>query len=230
MKFDIYIFDLDGTLLNLGNIGVYADQILQKTLSRLNAPVIPGENERRQFWGSGNNYIDILNKWGVSKAQDFWEHYDKVDFKQRKILFKQKKIALFDGVEEVLEKLYTHNDGKNIAIVTNTSDYVVEFFLKKFNIASFFQEVFSMGLKNDQQFAKPSPRGILSILEKFQYDQDIHRALMIGDSYSDIKAAKKANISACLVKRNIMRHDPGTIKRDFQPDYIIERLDEILEL
>ena len=141
MKFDIYIFDLDGTLLNLGNIGVYADQILQKTLSRLNAPVIPGENERRQFWGSGNNYIDILNKWGVSKAQDFWEHYDKVDFKQRKILFKQKKIALFDGVEDVLEKLYTHNDGKNIAIVTNTSDYVVEFFLKKFNIASFFQEV-----------------------------------------------------------------------------------------
>ena len=230
MKFDIYIFDLDGTLLNLGNIGVHADQILQKTLIRLNAPIIPDMNERRQFWGSGNNYIDILNNWGVSKAQDFWEQYDKVDFKQRKILLNQNKIALYDDVEIVLERIYKDKDKKKIAIVTNTANYVVDYILKKFNIASYFQEIFSMGFKDDQEFAKPSPRGILSVLEKFGYEQNIHRALMIGDSISDIRAAKKANISACLVKRDTMRYNIDTTEWDFQPDYIIERLDKILEL
>ena len=222
MNFDIYIFDLDGTLLNLGNIGFYADKILEKTLNILKAPVIPDKDERRQFWGSGDNYIEVLNKWGVSKAQNFWEQYDKVDFKQ-------KKLSLFDDVEFVLKEIYTHKEGKNIAIVTNTANYVVDFILKKFNIASYFQEIFSMGFEGDQEFAKPSPRGVLSVLEKFHYDQKIHRALMIGDSISDIRAAKKANISACLIKRDASRYERETFDWDFQPDYIIERLDKLLK-
>ena len=230
MTFDIYIFDLDGTLLNLGNIGVYADQILKKTLNRLNAPVIPDKNERRQFWGSGNNYIDILNNWGVSKAQKFWRQYDKVDFNQRKALYNQKKIALFDDVKTILERIYNHKDGKKIAIVTNTANYVVDYILKKFDIAPFFQEIFSMGFKNDQKSAKPSPSGIFSILESFHYDPNVHKALMIGDSISDIIAAKKANIFACLIKRDKMRYEKGFNSWKFQPDYIIERLDELLKL
>jgi len=230
MKFDIYIFDLDGTLLNLGNIGLYADQILTETLIILKTPVIPDKNERHQFWGSGDNFIEVLNKWGVPKPSNFWKQYDKVDFKHRKVLYNQNKIALFDDVEIVLEKIYKDKDKKKVAIVTNTANYVADYILKKFNIASYFQEIFSMGFKDDQEFAKPSPRGILSVLEKFGYEQNIHRALMIGDSISDIRAAKKANISACLVKRDTMRYKIDTTEWDFQPDYIIERLDKILEL
>ena len=33
MKFDLYLFDLDGTLLNLGNTGAYADKILENAHS-----------------------------------------------------------------------------------------------------------------------------------------------------------------------------------------------------
>ena len=91
MKFKFYLFDLDGTLLNLGNIGAYADQILVKTLNELKAPKIPERDERYKFWSPGNNYIELLHKWGVSKAQKFWRRYDKVDFNQRKALYSQKK-------------------------------------------------------------------------------------------------------------------------------------------
>ena len=52
---------------------------------------------------------------------------------------------------------------------------------------------------------------------------------MIGDSISDIFAAKKANIFACLIKRDRMRYEKGFNSWKFQPDYIIERLDELLE-
>jgi phosphoglycolate phosphatase-like HAD superfamily hydrolase len=87
-----------------------------------------------------------------------------------------------------------------------------------------------MGFEGDQEFAKPSPHGVLSVLENFNYDRNIHRALMIGDSISDIRAAKKAHISACLIKREKLRYDIDTSRWDFQPDYIIESLDKILEL
>ncbi|MFX1426139.1 MAG: HAD family hydrolase [Promethearchaeota archaeon] len=230
MKFDIYIFDLDGTLLNLGDMRSYVDLILQKTLKKLKAPNIPEKNERSQFWGSGDKYIELLSKWGVLKPQKFWKQYDKVDFKHRRILVPQNKIALFDDVKNVLDKIYNHKDGKKLAIVSNTSDYVVEYILEKFNISSFFQDFFSMGFKIDEEFAKPSPHGILSILKKLHYDQDTHRAIMIGDSMSDIIAAKRANISACLIKRNTLRHRKRINEWEFQPDYIIEGLDEILKL
>jgi phosphoglycolate phosphatase len=248
MEFDIFLFDLDGTLLNLGDIGSYADRILQKTLIILGAPDIPEKNERHQFWGSGDKYIELLSKWGILKPQEsgdkyiellskwgilkpqeFWRKYDKVDFKHRKILVPQKKIALYDDVKTVLDKIYNHKDGKKLAIVTNTAYYIVDYILKKFNISSFFQEFFSMGFKNDQKYAKPSPHGVLSILRKLKYDQKTHRAIMIGDSKSDVVAAKRANISACLIKRDAMRHRKGTDEWEFQPDYIIERLDEILK-
>jgi len=229
MKFKYYLFDLDGTLLNLGNIGAYADQILVKTLNVLKALKIPNKDERHKFWSAEENYLELLNAWGVSKAQNFWREYDKVDFKQRKALYNQKKIALFNDVKPVLEKIYNHNDGKKIAIVTNTANYVVDFILKKFNIAPFFQDIFSMGFEDDQKFAKPSPRGIFSILEKFHYNPNVHKALMIGDSISDIIAAKKAKIFACLIKRDRGRHEKGFNSWKFQPDYIIERLDELLE-
>lgn len=229
MKFEFYLFDLDGTLLNLGNIGAYADHILVKTLDELKAPKIPDKDERRKFWSAGDNYLELLNKWGVSKAHTFWKQYDKVDFNQRKALYTQKKIALFDDAKPVLERIYNHKDGKKLAIVTNTANYVVDYILKKYDIAPFFQEIFSMGFKDDQKFAKPSPSGIISILENLHYDPKVHNALMIGDSISDIIAAKKANIFACLIKRDRMRYEKGFDSWKFQPDYIIERLDELLE-
>ncbi|MFX0080887.1 MAG: HAD family hydrolase [Candidatus Hodarchaeota archaeon] len=230
MKFDFYLFDLDGTLLNLGNIGAYVDQIFVKTLKKLKVPKTPDKDERLKFWSVGDNYLELLNTWGASKAQTFWKQFDKVDFKQRKALFNEKKLALFDDVKLVLERIHNHKDGKKMGIVTNTANYVVDYVLKKFNIAPFFQEIFSMGFKNDQKSAKPSPSGILSILKKFQYDQNIHKALMIGDSIADILAAKKANISACLITRGTLRYQKEINGWEFQPDYIIERLDKILKL
>jgi HAD superfamily hydrolase (TIGR01549 family) len=230
MKFNFYLFDLDGTLLDLGNIGAYANQIFVETLKELKTPKIPDKEEMYKFWSAGDKYIEVLNKWGVPNAKDFWEYYDKVDFKQREILFNQKRITLFEDVKSVLERIHSQKDGKRLGIVTNTADYVVDYILKKFKIAHYFQDIFSMGVKIDQKFAKPSPSGIISILEKFNYDAGIHKALMIGDSMSDVFAAKKANIFACLIKRDKKRFEQGFNSWKFQPDYIIDRLDEILEL
>ncbi|MHA2123267.1 MAG: hypothetical protein ACW990_18875, partial [Promethearchaeota archaeon] len=102
MIFNFYLFDLDGTLLNLGNMSAYADKILISTLNRLNASRLPEKDQRNEFWSSGNNFIAVLKKWGIKTPDSFWEHYDKIDFEHRKVLIKEKKIHLFNDVDFVL--------------------------------------------------------------------------------------------------------------------------------
>ena len=228
MTFKFYLFDLDGTLLNLGNIRAYADQIFTKTLTILKAPNIPNREEKLKFWLAGKDYIKVLNKWGISKPQNFWNVYDKVDFEHRKVLIDQKKVGLFNEVKDILKKIY--ETANKLAIITNTAGYVVEYVLKKFNISKFFQEIFGMGPGIDEKFAKPSPKGVLSILDKFKYNPKESKAILVGDSKLDIIAAKKANIYACLIRRDRATRNKDYNEWNIQPDFIIERLDELLHL
>jgi phosphoglycolate phosphatase len=227
MKFDFYLFDLDGTLLNLGNIGAYADQILVETLRKLGVYKVPNIDERKVLWHSGRNFQQVLNKWGLSESLNFWKYFDETDFEKRKILLKNEKITLYDDVNTVLKIIYNHKEKKKLAICTNTANYIADYFLKHFKISKYFHEIYSMEY-NNQEFAKPSPRGILIILENLRFNSQKHKALMIGDSINDIKAAKAANISSCLINN---RKDSERYKNwIIQPDYIVEHLYELIDL
>jgi len=229
MKFDCYIFDLDGTLLDLGNIGVYADQILVETLKKLGVKRIPSKIERRELWFSGGHFQPILKKWGLLESKGFWKCYDKTDFEKRKVLLANDELSLYKDAESLLEHIYNHKENKKLAICTNTADYIVDYFLKHFKIDNYFQDVFSMG-GNNQEFAKPSPKGILKILEKFKFNSRKNNAIMIGDSINDIKAAQAANISSCLIN-HLKRNENELFKQwGIQPDYIIGKLSDLVNL
>lgn len=231
MKFDFYLFDLDGTLLHLGNIGAYAEEILVETLNRLKAKYPPSSNERFKLWSSKEGYLKVLEGWGVEEPQKFWKFFDEIDFEKRKTLIKKKKILLFQDVRIVLKKIYRHKERKKMAIVTNTAYYICEFILNRFNISKFFNETFSLGYyDNDQELAKPSPNGILTILDKFEYDPKVSKAIFIGDSKLDIIAAKKAGIYACLIRREITSRNKQYKKWEIQPDFVIEGLYELFYL
>jgi len=231
MEFDFYLFDLDGTLLHLGNIGTYVDQILRKTFSRLEASNPPIGDEKYKLWSPKVDFFDVLKEWGVKKPENFWKFFDEIDFKKRKILIKKKKAFLYQDVKYVLDKIYHHKDSKKLAIVTNTAYYICEYILNKFNIGKFFHEIFSLGYyDNDQEFAKPSEKGILTLLDKFKYDPKVSKAILVGDSKFDIIAAKKANIHACLIIRDKDPRNRHYKKWDIQPDSVIEGLEELLYL
>ena len=121
MKYDTYLFDLDGTLLDLGNIGNYADRILIETLKKLKVEKIPSRSERRELWFSGGNFQKILNNWGILHEDNFWENYDKTDFEIRKNLLKKSEISLFKDVKEVLEFIHNYKEHKNLAIWYSSS-------------------------------------------------------------------------------------------------------------
>lgn len=229
MKYDTYVFDLDGTLLDLGNIGTYADRILVETLKKLKVDRIPSRSERRELRFSGGDFQKVLKNWGILFEDNFWKNYDKTDFEIRKILLKNGEISLYKDVVDVLELIHNHKENKYLAICTNTADYIVDYFLKYFKINHYFNEVFSMGDAN-QALAKPSPKGILTLLKKLDFDFEKQTAIMVGDSLHDIKAAKEARIASCLINRwkknGIMRYKQWKI----QPDYVIDHLHELIDL
>lgn len=227
MNFDFYLFDLDGTLLNLGDIGTYADKILVEVLKRLNITNVPDKDERKTFWFNLENHINVLDNWGASNPKNFWKFFDEIDFEKRKILLAKKELSLFNDAIETLERISNHIDNKKMAIVTNTIDDIVKYFLNAFNISGYFQEIFSLGFKNDQNSAKPSPDGILTILKKFNYKSKVHKAIMIGDSIFDIMAAKRAKISSCLIRRDVEKNYKDW---ETQPDYVIKSLNELFNL
>ncbi len=231
MRFDFYLFDLDGTLLHLGNIGAYVDQILIETFIRLEASNPPKKNEKYKLWSPEEDFFDVLEEWGVKNPQNFWKVFDEIDFKLRKKLIENEQAFLYKDVYNILEKIYHHKYNKKLAIVSNTAYYIVEFILKKFGIINFFHETFSLGYyNNDQELAKPSPKGVLTILDKFKYDPKESKAILVGDSKFDIIAAKKADIYACLIRREINNQNKNYNKWDIQPDFVIKGLDELVHL
>ena len=231
MRFNFYLFDLDGTLLHLGNIGAYADQILVETLERLKANYPQNRNERYKLWLSEETFFNVLQEWDVKNPQEFSKVYDEIDIERRKSLIEKNEIYLYSDVKTVLEKIYNHKDNKKLAIISNAAYYIVEYVLEKFNISHYFHESFGLGYyDNDQELAKPSPKGVLKILKKFNYDSKESKAILVGDSMLDVIAAKKANIYACLIRRDVNTPKRHYKQRDIKPDFIIESLEELLNL
>ena len=226
MKYSYFLFDLDNCLLYIPNSKDYFDNILLETLKLCLTKHVPERSERNKFWFSGNSYIDYLKKWGANNFHDFWKYFDEIDFEYRKILVQKNEILLFDDVKSVLEKIY--NENKKLAIISNSADYIVDFIVKKFNINKYFNYFFGLSFDKDQSIAKPSPLGVLSVLEKLKYDPKKEKAIMVGDSIVDVYAAKKANISACLIRRDKNKYPDGYGAWEYNPDYVIEQLNEIL--
>lgn len=228
MNFDYYLFDLDNSLLEIPNPSKYFDDVLVESIKSLSAQAIPAFEERYKFWFSGDNYIKLLKSWGVSDINNFWKKFDEIDFLNRKVLRESNNLQLFRDVRPVIEKIYEAD--KKTAIVSNTADYIIDYILNEFEITHLFHEKFGLGFDKDQEVAKPSPEGILRVLNRLGYTSNKTPAIMIGDSFVDIFAAKKANIISCLIRRDPHKYPEGYDKWDHKPDYIIENLEELLHL
>jgi len=230
MRFNPYLFDLDNSLLYIPDPPQYFDNILVETLKSFWIKQIPSREERNKFWNSGEHYIDLLDKWGI-KLKDgelFWRRFDAKDFEKRKILIANNKITLFSDALDVLKKLKAA--GKKLALVTNTAKYIVDYVVEKFKLNDYFHDIFALGYGKEQEIAKPSPEGINLILKNLGFNQKKFSAIMIGDSKLDIIAAKRANIHACLLKRNLWKYSEAVDSWEYQPDFVIENLEEIFTL
>jgi HAD superfamily hydrolase (TIGR01549 family) len=227
MIWDYFLFDLDNSLLYIPEPSEYFDNILSKTIRKFSGENIPSREERNKFWLSGSDYVKLLRNWGVDDQELFWNYFDEIDFNIRKKYIASKKIHLYDDVVYVLNTLKRKNN-KKLAIVSNTADYIIDYVLEEFNLKSFFEIIFGLGSNTTQEMAKPSSDGIKFVLNSMDYSNGNKKAIMIGDSIVDVFAAKRANIDACLLTRDLNKYPEGYDKWEYKPDFVIKKLDEII--
>lgn len=229
MPFTCFLFDLDNTLLHIPNRGHYFDNVLIETLKSLEIRNIPDIAKRNAFWSSGQEYIRVLKEWDAKNPQSFWKNFDDIDFRNRKRLIKENKLNLYHDVINTLDALRNKN-GSKLALISNASHYIVDYIIERFEISHYFHGTFGLGFNKDEEIAKPSPNGILRLLKEIEHDSPNADILMVGDSYVDVYAAKRAGITACLIRRDPDRYKNQIHKWDHKPDFIIENLDEILKI
>lgn len=236
MNFNYILFDLDNCLVEIPNIGNYFDELLVETLNEYNVKRIPEFNERKQIWIIGKLYINLLESWGIENHQKFWEVLDLKDFRQRKKLIHDGKIMLFEDVLQVLKELSRLN--KKMGIISNTPENIIEYQLKHFKIKKYFDIV--VGLGEDQTICKPEPTGINIALKYFLETEQNKReksikniqseTIMIGDSIVDIISANRAKVKSCLILRKKHYYTEEIKSWEYQPNFIINQLDEILKI
>ncbi len=171
------IFDIDGTIaqtnqLILESFNFITSKYLNKKflfeeITKMFGP--PEEVAIKNLLG--DKYSDVV-------FEEFLEFYKK----------NHKEFAcLYPGIKEILD--YLKNQNIILGIFTGKGKFSTLITLKELEIINYFDMIVT---GNDVINHKPAGEGINKILNYFEVDRN--NSIMIGDSISDIKAAKEAKI------------------------------------
>lgn len=185
MKYDTYIFDLDGTLLNtLNDLAASCNYALRT----FNMPEHCVDDVRR-FVGNG---VKLLMTRAIPNGQDnpqFEECY--ATFRKHYMKHSLDTTAPYPGIMEMIKKL--NEAHKNIAVVSNkfyaaTQDLIKHFFGEEIKVA--------IGERPDIH-KKPAPDTVNEALRQLGVSRDT--AVYIGDSDVDIDTAKNSGMPCISV-------------------------------
>lgn len=187
-KFDVCIFDLDGTLINsLADLGDCTNEALQ--LHSL--PTHPLKNYK-QYVGNG---VKNLIKTAMGEAANYDKLFASV-YKAFCILYDEKcleKTTPYIGICEMIKEL-KEKDVK-LCILSNKTDNFVERIVSALFDKSDFDLIWG---KKSEYPVKPAPDSLLAILKTLDCSTD--RCLYVGDSNVDVATAKNAGVEFCGVE------------------------------
>lgn len=186
MKYETFIFDLDGTLLDtLADLASAVNYALEK-----NGYPLRSVDEVREFIGNG--VVNLMER-AIGLPKESVENFEKTfsDFKRYYGENCMVQTKLYDGIEKVL--LAVKNKGKKCAIVSNKADFAV----KLLNEA-YFKGLIGVAIGENEAAGirkKPSPDSVLLALKELGVGKE--NAVYVGDSEVDIQTAKNAGLP-CL--------------------------------
>ena len=215
MQVRCVIFDLDGTLVESApDIQASINLMLQE----LNLPSISLQ-QARDWMGNGADQLIMRALTPKVDDEPDVNLFDKArelfrDFYDQKLC---EESYIFPGAIEGLNALYNH--GITMAVVTNKPRRFTPPLLKALELESYFKFVIC---GDDLPVKKPNPQAILNILSESNLAPK--QAILVGDSASDINAAKAANIKSFCVNYG---YHQGKGVDALGADYIIHSIAEI---
>jgi len=173
------IFDHDGTLINS------LPQVVQSTLEILEQFSFPAlseteirhsmvlaTTERMAFSAGQPENLEL----GARMAERWFERADQLALE---------KTEVYEGIHHLVREL--HQSGLKLAVLSNNRGSTVRKILSNRQLIEYFPLVYG---EEDVPETKPQPHGVQAILRA--WDVAPEQVLFIGDSASDIGAAKSA--------------------------------------
>ncbi len=179
-RFDLLIFDWDGTLMD--SAGVIA-ACIQAACADMNLPV-PSRAAASHVIGLGLREALAHLHPGLPEA----DHPRLADHYRRHFLGQDHEIPLFEGARELLEEL--HASGHQLAVATGKARRGLDRAFTHTGLERFFHA----SRTADETFSKPHPAMIEELLDELRVAPE--RALMIGDTSHDLEMARNAGISS----------------------------------
>ena len=204
---ELYIFDLDGTLLDSGkDIALAANYAFEK----LNLKTFSEEEIISKVGYGAKKLIEDLIPEYPQEIKDKALEYYKEFYYSNPVIYSK----LYDGAEETLKKLKELS--KKVAVVTNKYEALSTEILKKLNVIDYIDLVVGADTTSEK---KPHPLPVFYTLEKLKSDKD--KSIIIGDSETDVLTGKNAGIKTALVLQGYGNKD---LALSLNPDYVLDSL------
>jgi len=215
---EMVLIDVDGTLVDsVPDLAWCVDAMMRE----LDLPE-RGEDRVRHWVGNG---VDRLVQRALMNQLD--GEYDETLYDKALPIFRafyaentSKRSVLYDGVMEALE--FLKSTGVKIGCVTNKASEFTLPILKDLGISEYFETV----LCGDQvERKKPDPQPLLMSAKTLNVNPQA--SMMLGDSMSDVKAARAAGFSIICMSYG---YNHGEDIRDYNPDAVVDSMAEIKNL
>jgi len=218
---ELIIFDMDGTLIDSVPSLSFAINYMLKVLD--SKPI--AEETIRDFVGNG---AEPLIKRALVRDKDYEsKNIEESYFIKAKDIFLEfygnnlnAKTTLYPDVLETLQ--YLKDKNYKLAVATNKPIEFVGDMLKHFKLDNFFQIYLGGG---STEYKKPHPQMLLKICQELNITAQ--KSVMVGDSSSDIIAAKKANIDSIALTYG---YNQGANLKELEPTAIFDSFKDIKEL
>ncbi len=217
-KPDMVLIDVDGTLVDsVPDLAYCVDEMLKA----LGMPV-RGEQRVRHWVGNG---VERLVRRGLINQLD--GEPDEALFEKAMPIFNElyavntsKRSTLYPGVKEAMQ--FLKSTGVKIGCVTNKAAQFTLPIIKDLGIADYFEIVVCGDTLAKK---KPDPLPLLHAAEKLAVKPET--SLMLGDSMSDVKAARAAGFDIICMSYG---YNHGEDIRDSKPDAVVDSMEEIKTL
>lgn len=183
MKYQLAIFDLDGTILD--TLDDLADS-LNHVLLQHNFPQHSADEVRMMV---GNGILNLIKRALPNGTEQATVEAVYADFNAYYKLHSADKTKPYNGITEMLEQLKAR--GVKLAVLSNKADYAVQDLCVKY-----FGGVFdAVAGEKEGVPKKPAPDGVDNILAELGVERK--SAVYIGDSDVDLQTAKNA-VTDCI--------------------------------
>ena len=212
----LYIFDLDGTLLDtIKTIAYYGNYALKTNgISEI-------EIEKYNYF-AGNGAKTLIKRMLKYNGIEQEEVFEKV-FKDYNEAYNKNTTYLttvFDGLKEALDKI--KNNGAKIAVLSNKPHFATVSVTEALFGKGYFDLIFG---QRENIPIKPDPCGVYEIMKHFNVTKE--ECVYVGDTGTDMQTGKSAGLYTVGVLWGFRKEDE---LEKFGADKIIKEPEELVFL